>query len=219
MVGAARRARRASTPGTLADRRDCRDHSGRCPVAGPRACIRGRVSVRIDPAVRIPTVLVPTACDSADGNRRRGRLHRRRAVRRGPAAGQITPMIVGGAIAVCALVGYAGSRRLRTMNIEARLTGLPRGLDGLRIAQVSDLHVGPHTSAHTEACAPSRRGAAPEVIAITGDQVDDYAPDIEDTSPARSPPFPRLLACSRYPGITTSTRGGRRFARGSSGWA
>ena len=77
-------------------------------------------------------------------------------------------------------MGYAGSRRLRTMNIEARLTGLPRGLDGLRIAQVSDLHVGPHTSrAYLRRVLQAVEDAAPEVIAITGDQVDDYAPDIE----------------------------------------
>ena len=95
-------------------------------------------------------------------------------------AGQIAPMIVGGAIAASALVGYAGSRRLRTMIFEARLTGLPRGLDGLRIAQVSDLHVGPHTSrAYLRRVLQAVEDAAPEVIAITGDQVDDYAPDIE----------------------------------------
>ncbi len=95
-------------------------------------------------------------------------------------AGQIAPMIVGGAIAAGALVGYAGSRRLRTVNIEARLSGLPRGLDGLRIAQVSDLHVGPHTSrAFLRRVLQLVDDARPEVIAITGDQVDDYAPDIE----------------------------------------
>jgi predicted MPP superfamily phosphohydrolase len=95
-------------------------------------------------------------------------------------AGEIAPIAVGGAIAAGALVGYAGSRRLRTVNIEARLTGLPRGLDGLRMVQVSDLHVGPHTSrAYLKRVLQAVHEAEPEVIAITGDQVDDYGPDIE----------------------------------------
>ena len=134
-------------------------------------------------------------------------------------AGQIAPMIVGSAIAAGALVGYAGSRRLRTMNVDARLTGLPRGLDGLRIAQVSDLHVGPHTSrAYLRRVRQALENAGPEVIAITGDQVDDYALDIEHFARA----FSRLsapLGVFAIPGITTSTPGGRRFVRGSSEWA
>lgn len=95
-------------------------------------------------------------------------------------SGQIAELGVAGVIAVGALAGYAGSRRLRVAQLEARMADLPPGLEGMRIAQVSDLHVGPHTShRYLQRVADAVEEAAPELIAITGDQVDDYALDIE----------------------------------------
>src|SRR5215204_536047 len=49
--------------------------------------------------------------------------------------------LVGGLIA-----GYLGSRQLVVREVEASIPDLPVEFDGLSIAQVSDLHVGPHTS-------------------------------------------------------------------------
>ena len=76
--------------------------------------------------------------------------------------------------------GYVGSKQLVVKHLEARLPALPAALDGLRIVQLSDLHVGPHTSpAHLRRAAEETRKAEPHLIAYTGDQVDDYPRDME----------------------------------------
>lgn len=78
------------------------------------------------------------------------------------------------------LVGYASTRRLVVRRLDVRFDHLPAGLEGLRIVQISDLHVGPHTSrGHLARVAAAVRDAQPELIAVTGDQVDDYPRDIE----------------------------------------
>jgi predicted MPP superfamily phosphohydrolase len=76
--------------------------------------------------------------------------------------------------------GYLGTRRLVVRRLEVEFEGLPAGLDGLRIVQLSDLHVGPHTSRrHLARVADAVRLAEPDLLALTGDQVDDYARDVE----------------------------------------
>ena len=78
------------------------------------------------------------------------------------------------------LAGFVGSRRLVVRELDVHMDDLPAGLDGMRIAQLTDLHVGPHTSrAHLRRIADAVRAAAPDLIAYTGDQVDDYARDVE----------------------------------------
>jgi len=76
-------------------------------------------------------------------------------------------------------VGYIGSGWLVVRQVVATLPELPSAWDGVRIAQISDLHVGPHTSRRflgrvTDTIAAIR----PDVIAITGDLVDDRAEDV-----------------------------------------
>lgn len=76
--------------------------------------------------------------------------------------------------------GYAGTRRLAVRRLPLKPAGLPPGFAGCRIVQLSDLHVGPHTSArHIERVAEAVRRLAPDLIVHTGDQVDDYARDME----------------------------------------
>lgn len=83
-------------------------------------------------------------------------------------------------LAGLALAGYAGARRLVVRHLDVRVDDLPPGLEGMRIAQVSDLHVGPHTSRrHLARVAAAVREARPDLIAVTGDQVDDHARDVE----------------------------------------
>jgi predicted MPP superfamily phosphohydrolase len=49
----------------------------------------------------------------------------------------------------------------------------------MRIVQVSDLHVGPHTSLrHLAKVRRAVQHARPDLVAITGDQVDDYPGDV-----------------------------------------
>lgn len=88
-------------------------------------------------------------------------------------------VVVGSLFIVGAAAGYIGSRVLRVKSIEAHFPQLPEGLIGLRIVQISDLHVGPHTSTRFLArVSRAVMDAAPDLLVITGDQVDDYAQDV-----------------------------------------
>lgn len=84
------------------------------------------------------------------------------------------------AIAASLLIaGYLGSKQLVVRRVEASIPGLAPEFDGLVIAQVSDLHVGPHTSKRfLSRVVETVRGAKPDVIAVTGDLVDDRAEDV-----------------------------------------
>lgn len=96
--------------------------------------------------------------------------------------------LLGGRIAAAAVLliagslliaGYLGSRQLVVRRVEASIPGLPAEFDGLVIAQVSDLHVGPHTSRRfLSRVVATVRDAKPDVIAVTGDLVDDRAEDV-----------------------------------------
>ena len=95
-------------------------------------------------------------------------------------AGRSAMGIAAGLLALIGIWGYFGANHLVVRPVALRFERLPRGLDGLRIAQVSDLHVGPHTSRrHLRRIERAIRDARPDLIAITGDQVDDYAGDVE----------------------------------------
>ena len=86
-----------------------------------------------------------------------------------------------------AVAGWVGSRQLSVRHVEAVFPDLPDGLHGLRIAQLSDLHVGPHTSLrHLGRVVVAVRRAEAELVVFTGDQVDDYPRDTE--------PFARAFA-------------------------
>jgi predicted MPP superfamily phosphohydrolase len=82
---------------------------------------------------------------------------------------------------LCGIVwGYVGTRHLVVRHLDVPFDDLPAGLDGLRIVQLSDLHVGPHTSRrHLARVAEAVRIAEPDLLALTGDQVDDYERDVE----------------------------------------
>jgi uncharacterized protein len=94
-------------------------------------------------------------------------------------AGRFTAL---GALAIASaflLAGFAGARRLRVRHVDVAILGLPEPFDGLRVVQLSDLHVGPHTSRRFLArIAEETRRLAPDVIAVTGDLVDDRAEDV-----------------------------------------
>ncbi len=96
------------------------------------------------------------------------------------AAGRAALAAAGLALAALAVAGYAGSRRLGVRRLRVTLPDLTPAVDGLRIAQISDLHVGPHTSRRFLArVADAVRRADPELIAVTGDLVDDFPRDAE----------------------------------------
>jgi len=84
-----------------------------------------------------------------------------------------------GSGALVLLAGYFGSRRLVVREVEACVPALPSEFDGARIAQISDLHVGPQTPRRfLDRVAATVRRAAPDIIAVTGDVVDDRSEDV-----------------------------------------
>ncbi len=90
--------------------------------------------------------------------------------------------LAGGAVVavVIAVVGYAGSRRLVIRRLEVTMPSLPAAFEGLRIVQLSDLHVGPQTGRRFLAkIAEAVRREQPDLLVFTGDQVDDFARDVE----------------------------------------
>jgi predicted MPP superfamily phosphohydrolase len=93
--------------------------------------------------------------------------------------GRLAAGAIVGTAALVLLAGYFGSRRLVVREVDASVPGLPAAFDGVRIAQISDLHVGPQTSRRFLArVAAAVTQAAPDVIAVTGDVVDDRAEDV-----------------------------------------
>lgn len=101
--------------------------------------------------------------------------------------GRIVVSLAAVLLLVLVIWGYAGTRRLTVRRLDAAFPDLPAELDGLTIAQLSDLHIGPHTSRRYLArVAAEVRGASPDLIALTGDQVDDYARDVEPFAAAFS---------------------------------
>jgi len=62
---------------------------------------------------------------------------------------------------------------IRTKEITVAIEGLPEGLEGFRIAQISDLHLGPLLSvARVERIVDQTNGLSPDLIAVTGDLAD-----------------------------------------------
>jgi predicted MPP superfamily phosphohydrolase len=94
--------------------------------------------------------------------------------------GRIAAAVVLTVVGALLIAGYLGSRHLVVREVDASIPDLPAEFDGLSIAQVSDLHVGPHTSRRfLDRVVSTIRGLAPDVIAVTGDLVDDRAEDVE----------------------------------------
>lgn len=89
--------------------------------------------------------------------------------------------MVGGAAALYLVgigAGWLGSRWLHVRQLTATFPALPTALEGMRIVQVSDLHIGPQTSRRfLERVRAAIDASGADLIAITGDLVDDHAPD------------------------------------------
>jgi hypothetical protein len=94
-------------------------------------------------------------------------------------AGRAAIGVVAAVYTLLALGGYAGSRKLAVTSLTVTLPSLPPALEGMRIALICDTHIGPHTSRpHLARVAAAVRAAQPDLIAVAGDLIDDYAPDI-----------------------------------------
>src|SRR5712691_6999345 len=89
--------------------------------------------------------------------------------------------VVGGAMAVL-LIGLWRARRPATVRVvDVPITGLPSDLEGFRIAQLSDLHVGPTLKRDfVERVVDTTNGLQPDLIALTGDVADGFSPAMRD---------------------------------------
>jgi predicted MPP superfamily phosphohydrolase len=91
-------------------------------------------------------------------------------------------ILAGSVLAIVATIlalGYIGSKRLVVRRVDVDVPGLPASFDGLRIAQLSDLHVGPHIpSRFLDRVVRTTQKLAPDLIAVTGDLIDDRAEDV-----------------------------------------
>jgi len=91
-------------------------------------------------------------------------------------------LAVAGVAAAATGAGLHGALRApRTRRVEIRLPRWPAELDGFRIVQISDLHVGPLRGRRFAAEVTARVNAlAPDVVAVTGDLVDGSARRLRD---------------------------------------
>ncbi len=95
------------------------------------------------------------------------------------AGGRIAATIVLGVLLVLFAFGYVGSKLLVVRDVRVSVPNLPSEFDGLTIAQISDLHVGPQTSqAFLRRVTRTVAGLGADIIAITGDLIDDRAEDV-----------------------------------------
>lgn len=93
--------------------------------------------------------------------------------------GRIAAASVLGVLLLLFAFGYIGSKLLVFRDVRVTIPDLPSELDGLTIAQISDLHVGPQTSqAFLRRITRTVAGIGADVIAITGDLVDDRSEDV-----------------------------------------
>ncbi len=90
-------------------------------------------------------------------------------------------MLAGGILALTITVlifGYLGARGLVVRHVDVDVAGLAPAFDGLRIGQLSDLHIGPHTSRRfLDRVVATTNALQPDLIAVTGDLVDDRSED------------------------------------------
>jgi predicted MPP superfamily phosphohydrolase len=108
-----------------------------------------------------------------------------------PVMRQRAQIVVGVVGAVMAFGAYSGMRLPSVKRVEVALPDWPKALDGFRIAQLSDVHIGTLIGKRFAARVTERVNAlAPDAIAITGDLVDGSIEHIGD----RVEPFAQLRA-------------------------
>jgi len=82
-------------------------------------------------------------------------------------------LVLGGSLIALALGMFWGLRGPGLVEVEVPIRGLHRALEGLRIVQISDLHVGPIIGRrYTARVAELAQSLAPDLVALTGDFVD-----------------------------------------------
>jgi predicted MPP superfamily phosphohydrolase len=81
--------------------------------------------------------------------------------------------ILGTAGALASIGFVEATRRARVVDVKVPIDGLPPGLEGFRIAQISDIHIGPTIKRDfLEGVVAAVNELEADVIAVTGDLVD-----------------------------------------------
>ncbi len=89
-------------------------------------------------------------------------------------AGMFSAGVLAGAVLVLVL-GSWRARRPAVVRVDVPIAGLPVDLEGFRIVQLSDLHVGPTLKRDfVERVVETANGLAPDLIALTGDVGDGF---------------------------------------------
>lgn len=95
-----------------------------------------------------------------------------------------------------AIVGYSYAIEpnwIETTHLEIPISGLPKEFEGLRVVQISDLHVGPYASKEdVERVVADVNRLKPDIVAITGDFVSLSADNIYPCAEALKELRPRL---------------------------
>jgi uncharacterized protein len=123
------------------------------------------------------------------------------------AAGAAT--VLSGGLAALAFRSAQGPIAIK--RVEIALARLPKALDGLRIVQMSDIHVGSTIGkAFVEDLVRRSNALAPDIVAITGDLVDGSVADLgEATAP---------LAALRAPHGVYFVTGNHEYFSGAEPW-
>ncbi len=103
-----------------------------------------------------------------------------------PGAVPWEPLLRWSALAVVALAaadtlrGFANARRTaRVVRVDVPIPGLPAALEGFRIAQISDIHVGPTIrGGYLKRIVDAVNRLQADLVAITGDLVDGSVPEL-----------------------------------------
>lgn len=92
----------------------------------------------------------------------------------------VSGAIVVGSLALTAL-GILQARRPRVVRVSVPIYDLPPDLEGFRIAQLSDLHVGPTIRRRfVESVVRRTNRLAPDLVAVTGDVADGLVPELRE---------------------------------------
>ena len=108
--------------------------------------------------------------------------------------------------------GFLNARRTASVvRVDVPVPGLPPALAGFRIAQISDIHVGPTIKrAYLEAIVDAVNGLDADMVAITGDLVDGSVADLRDDVAA--------LAALRSRDGTFFVTGNHEYYSGAAAW-
>ena len=89
-------------------------------------------------------------------------------------------LTIFGLAGVSLVLGYRGARRTpQVTEVEVRVEGLPEALRGLRVAQISDLHIGVTIGREfVERVVREVNALKPDLVALTGDIVDGPYPQL-----------------------------------------